>query len=251
MTLTPAPTLSSAATDLNEAAPARWRGRALRAVLFDLDGTLLDTAADIALALNRASAEQGWAPVPLDEVRRMIGRGAPILIDRAAAFLGRAVDPAQHARILERFFDHYGSLEEAGECAARPYAGAAEALRSLHAAGVRIAVVTNKQHRFATALLHHQGLADWVDCVVGGDSCTRRKPDPEPLVYACAELGVTPAAALMVGDSTNDVQAARGAGIPVFCVPHGYNEGQDPRSLPCDLLLEGLGELPGLLIHGR
>lgn len=240
------------ATDPVAAIPASWKGRGLRAVLFDLDGTLLDTAADIALALNRATAEQGWAAVPLEEVRRMIGRGSPILIERAAAYLGRAVDPAQHAVILERFFDHYGALEESGECAARPYTGAAETLSALHDAGLRIAVVTNKQHRFAAALLHHQGLAGWVDCVVGGDSCTRRKPDPEPLLYACSTLGVTGAAALMIGDSTNDVQAARAAGIPVFCVPHGYNEGQDPRTLPCDLLLEGLGELPGLLLpHGR
>jgi phosphoglycolate phosphatase len=230
------------------AAPARWQGRSLHAVLFDLDGTLLDTAADIALALNRATAEHGWAPVPLEEVSRMIGRGSPVLIDRAAKFLGIAPDATRHGVILERFFDHYGALEESGECAARPYTGAATALRALHGAGVRIAVVTNKQHRFATALLHHQGLDAWVDCVVGGDTCERRKPDPQPLLFACTALGVGAAAALMVGDSTNDVQAARGAGIPVFCVPHGYNEGQDPRTLPCDLLLGGLDELPGLLL---
>ena len=229
-------------------APASWHGRPLSAVLFDLDGTLLDTAADIALALNRATAERGWLPVPLDQVRTMIGRGSPVLIDRAAEYLGRQADPALHATILARFFDFYGALEESGECAARPYPGAADALRALHGAGLRIAVVTNKWHRFATSLLHHQGLAAWVDCVVGGDTCERRKPDPQPLIHACTVLGVSAAEVLMVGDSTNDVQAARGAGIPIVCVPHGYNEGQDPRSLPCDLLLEGLGVLPGLLL---
>lgn len=233
----------------HEPAPvgAQWRGRPLAAVLFDLDGTLLDTAGDIALALNRALAEQGWPAVPPADVRQMIGRGAPMLVERAARAQQRVVDPATQAAIVERFFHHYGELEETGECAARPYDGAAEALRILHTKGLRIAVVTNKQQRFADALLKLLGLIQWVDLVVGGDTCERRKPDPQPLLHACTQLGVTSLQALMVGDSTNDVQAARAAGMPVLCVPHGYNEGQDPRSLPCDALLEGLADLPGLL----
>jgi phosphoglycolate phosphatase len=230
------------------AAPARWRARALRAVLFDLDGTLLDTAADIALGLNRALADHGWPPVPADAVHSMIGRGTPILIERAAQFHGRALDPALQGELLDRFFHHYGALEESGDCVARVYDGGADTLRQLHEAGVRIAVVTNKYHRFATALLKLRGLSGWVDCVVGGDTCERRKPDPQPLLFACESLGCSAAEALMVGDSTNDVQAAHAAGIPVICVPHGYNEGKDPRSLPCDLLIDHLGELPGLLL---
>jgi phosphoglycolate phosphatase len=230
------------------AAPARWRARSLRAVLFDLDGTLLDTAADIALALNRALAEVGWPAVPPERVRRMIGRGSPVLIDRAAEFHGRTLDATLHAALLDRFFHHYGALEESGDCAAQPYEGAADALRELHGAGVRIAVVTNKYHRFAVALLKLRGLDGWIDCVVGGDTCVRRKPDPLPLLFACESLGCRTEEALMIGDSTNDVQAARAAGIPVLCVPHGYNEGEDPRALPCDQLVETLGELPGLLL---
>ena len=92
------------------------------------------------------------------------------------------------------------------------------------------------------------GLISWVDLVVGGDTCERRKPDPQPLLFACASLQVAPTQTLMVGDSTNDVQAARAAGIPVLCVLHGYNEGQDPRTLPCDALVEHLGDLPGMLL---
>ena len=229
----------------------QWRGRLLEAVLFDLDGTLLDTAADIAEALNRALAEQGFPPIALSEVRRMIGRGSPMLIERAAASFGRVLDEAAKAAMLERFFHHYGYLEESGEFKAQPYAGAAECLRALHEAGLRIAVVTNKYERFATGLLKALSLRDWVDCVVGGDSCPRRKPDPLPLLYACEQLGLSPARALMVGDSTNDVQAARGAGIPVICVPYGYNEGKDPRLLPCDGFVESLADLPGLLTAGK
>ena len=232
------------------AARARWADRPLAAVLFDLDGTLLDTAGDIALALNRAIAEHGWSAVPPADVRQMIGRGAPMLVERAAIAQGRTPDPVLHAAIVQRFFHHYGELEETGECAARAFDGAAEALSALHGAGLRIAVVTNKQHRFADALLKLLQLRPWVDLVVGGDSCERRKPDPQPLLFACEQLGVASGAALMIGDSINDVQAARAAGIPVLCVPHGYNEGQDPRQLPCDAILEHLGDLPAMLLRG-
>jgi phosphoglycolate phosphatase len=86
-----------------------------------------------------------------------------------------------------------------------------------------------------------------VDLVVGGDTCERRKPDPQPLLFACSSLQIAPDAALMVGDSVNDVKAARAATIPVVCVPYGYNEGNDPRSLDCDALLDTLADLPPLL----
>jgi phosphoglycolate phosphatase len=226
---------------------AHWRGRRLAAVLFDLDGTLLDTAADIALALNRTMIEYDCRPLAEDDVRRMIGRGSPILIERAAASQGRIVDATTQAAMVERFFHHYGGLGESNEDSAQPYAGAAESLRTLHAAGLRTAVVTNKQHRFAEALLNRLGLADWVDVVVGGDTCARRKPDPQPLLFACESLHVPPSKSLMIGDSVNDVQAARAAGIPIVCVAYGYNEGRDPRTLECDLLLDSLAELPALL----
>jgi len=232
---------------MHDPAGANWRGRRLAAVLFDLDGTLLDTAADIALALNRTMAEYGCKPLAEDEVRRMIGRGPPILIERAAASQGRILGAPAQAEMLERFFHFYGRLEESDEDSARPYAGAAESLRALHDAGLRTAVVTNKQHRFAAALLRRLGLGAWVDVVVGGDTCVRRKPDPQPLFFACESLQVRPSEALMIGDSVNDVQAARAAGIPVVCVSYGYNEGRDPRTLECDLLLDSLTELPTLL----
>jgi phosphoglycolate phosphatase len=227
---------------------AHWRGQPVEAVLFDLDGTLLDTAADIALALNRTLAEYGWSPAAQSDVRLMIGRGAPILIQRTAAAQGRTLDDASHAAMAERFFHHYGALQETDEFDALPYPGAREALRRLHGEGLRIGIVTNKQQRFARGLLERLDLIAWVDLVVGGDSCERRKPDPQPLLFACERLGVTPARALMVGDSINDVKAARGANIAVLCVPYGYNEGQDPRELPCDALIETLADLPGLLM---
>jgi phosphoglycolate phosphatase len=226
---------------------AAWQGRALRGVLFDLDGTLLDTAADIALALNRAFGEHDLAPLPVADVSRMIGRGSPMLIETAARARSRTFSDAEKGAMLERFFHHYGALEERDESKAQPYAGVREALRRLHEADIRIAVVTNKHHRFATSLLRRLNLMQWVGVVVGGDSCERRKPDPEPLLFACRALELPPSEVLMVGDSINDVTAARAAGIPVVCVPYGYNEGQDPRSLACDALIENLADLPALL----
>jgi phosphoglycolate phosphatase len=225
----------------------QWRGQPLSAVLFDLDGTLLDTAADIALALNRTLTEFGCGALNESEVRAMIGRGSPILIQRAAAARGLAIDEPTQAAMVERFFHHYGRLEQLNEDTARPFPGAAEALRVLHGCGLRIAVVTNKQHRFAAALLERLGLEACVDEVVGGDTCALRKPDPQPLLFACESLRVPAYQSLMVGDSVNDVQAARAAGIAVVCVSYGYNEGRDPRSLDCDALLDSLTELPALL----
>lgn len=226
---------------------AHWRGQPLNAVLFDLDGTLLETVEDIALALNRALLEYGLKSLAESAVRGMIGRGAAILIERAAAAQSRAIDAATQAAMVERFFHHYGELEVLNEDSARPFPGAAESLHRLHDAGLGIAVVTNKQYRFAHALLTRLGLAGWVDVVVGGDTCARRKPNPQPLLFACESLQALPANSLMVGDSVNDVQAARAAGIPVVCVSYGYNEGQDPRTLQCDALLDSLAELPALL----
>lgn len=226
---------------------AAWRGRSIAGVLFDLDGTLLDTAADIARALNRAFHERGWEALPVAEVARMIGRGSPILIERAAAARGYALSGADQNTLVDRFFHYYGALEESSESDARPYPGAPEALRVMHGAGVSVAVVTNKQQRFADSLLERLELKQWVDVVVGGDTCERRKPDPQPLLFACESLGIMPSQALMVGDSVNDVSAARAADIPVVCVAYGYNEGHDPHSLACDALLDRLDELPALL----
>ncbi len=232
---------------MHKSTGALWRGQPLSSVLFDLDGTLLDTVADIALALNRAMGEFGCKWLPESEVRQMIGRGTPVLIERAIASQGRAVDAGAQAAMVERFFHYYGELEETNENRSQPYAGAVAALRAIHEAGLRTAVVTNKQHRFARALLERLQLASWVDVVVGGDTCARRKPDPQPLLHACASLSAPSAQSLMVGDSINDVLAARAAGIPVVCVSYGYNEGRDPRTLECDSLLDSLAELPVLL----
>lgn len=228
-------------------AAARFLDQPVAGLLFDLDGTLLDTANDIALALQRALAEQGLpAPAP-EAVRHMIGRGAPMLVQRASDALGLGLDADRQAAVLERFFHHYGRLQETDECAAQPYPGVVRGLQALHAAGLPLGIVTNKQQRFAQGLLNRLQLAPLLRVVVGGDTCARRKPDPQPLEHAAARLGIAAERMLMVGDSINDVKAARGARMRVICVPYGYNEGEDPRQLPCDRLVESIDELPTVL----
>jgi phosphoglycolate phosphatase len=216
-------------------------------VLFDLDGTLLDTVAAISTGLNRALAEQGLGPMPQGQVRDMIGGGGPILIKRALAWLGVALPEGDQAALLQRYFLHYERVETGAEHSARIYPGATEALEWLHRLGLKLAVVTNKPQKLALGLLQRLGLTQWIQVVLGGDSCERRKPDPQPLQAACAAMRIEPGQALMVGDSVNDVLAARAAGMPVVCVPYGYNEGNDPRQLPCDAFIETLAQLPALL----
>ena len=226
---------------------ATWRGAPLSAVLFDLDGTLVDTAGDIALALNRTMLDYGWTSLADHVVRRMIGRGSSILIERAAAEHGRTLDEPARAAMEECFFHHYGRLEESEEVGAKPYAGAREALQAVHDSRLPTAVVTNKPHRFADRLLQRLGLSCWVDVVIGGDSCERRKPHPQQLFFACESLRVPAAGSLMVGDSANDVQAARAAGMPVICVTYGYNHGHDIRQSLPDAVVDSLTDVPPYL----
>lgn len=229
----------------------QWQGEPLNAVLFDLDGTLLDTAADIGEALNRALAECQLGSFAPQHVREMVGRGAPKLIASAVAHLDASMNASRQAALLERYFFHYNHLHVFNECSARVYPGAAQCLGELCKLGMRLAVVTNTQQHFATGLLQRLGLSEWIQVVVGGDTCEHRKPDPQPLLFACEALDVPPAHALMVGDSVNDVLAARAAGLPVVCVPYGYNEGEDPRQLACDAFVETLADLPALLTGAR
>lgn len=209
----------------------------LRAVLFDLDGTLIDSAPDIAAALNVALRRNRLPPLAEADVANMIGRGPPVLVERALAANGGGSSPELAQRVLDDYLRAY----EKEHCRRDTlFDDAAECLATLHARGLPLAVVTNKYQRFAVSALQHHGIAEYVTLVVGGDTLPQRKPDPEPLLHACRMFGVDPAQVLMVGDSANDVAAARAAGCSIVCVPHGYHEGgAGPRAL-------GVPIIPGL-----
>jgi len=192
----------------------------LRAVLFDLDGTLVDSAPDLGAALNAVLAERGVAPVTEAHVRRWVGNGARMLVSRAVAARGLPESAAEEA--LAAFMRHY----ERRLCErSRPYPGVVPALARLHGAGWPLACVTNKPERFVRPLLAALGLQAYFSVFVGGDTLARKKPDPMPLIFAAERLGVPPRATLMVGDSVADVEAAIAVPCTVACVDYGYNGG--------------------------
>ena len=217
----------------------------IEAVLFDLDGTLVDSAPDLGLAVDRMLADLGRQPVGEAQVRAWVGNGARRLVERALS--GRVdgrVDADTLEPALERFFRHYA------DCLVdhtRPYPDVEEALEQLSALGLRLAVVTNKPARFTMPLLAELDLRRHFMAVISGDTLTSRKPDPQPLLLAARHCGVAAARSLMVGDSVNDIHAARAAGMPVACVPYGYNLGGDIVADQPDLVVESLMALPPLL----
>lgn len=205
----------------------------IRAALIDLDGTLLDTAPDIAAAANAMLAELGHAALPAAAISDFIGQGVPKFVARCLAAAGRDPDGTE----LEVFSRHY---ERSSGSLAKAYPGVREGLAAMAAAGLVLACVTNKSARFAAPLLRETGLAGSFRVVVTGDSVARRKPHPEPFLRACGLLGVTPAEAVVVGDSANDAQAARAAGCVFLLVPYGYREGLEVRDIQCDGIVASL-----------
>ena len=210
-------------------------------VIFDLDGTLIDSAADLAHVVNGMLAAFGRKPLEVGEVRAMIGDGMAKLIERALAArsLGK-VDPAEaHRMVLERY-------EAEPVRATVPYPGVRATLEQLRAASVRLAVCTNKPAHLAEAILERLDLAAFFARVVGGDSLPFRKPDPRMLEAVLALFAAAPRDALMVGDSEVDAAAAAAAGVPLILMRHGYRRGPIER-IPHLAAIERFDELPGVI----
>jgi len=218
---------------------------AVRAVLLDLDGTLLDTAPEIAAAAADMLSELGLDPVDPLRVREFIGKGIPHLVRRTLeASLGRAPDERRVGSAMEGFFFHYAKRN--GRMS-KPYPGVLEGIDALRAKGIPLACVTNKTAQFTIPLLEATGLAGFFPVVVSGDTMPKKKPAPDPLLEACRRLGIPALEALMIGDSRNDALAARAAGCPVLLVPYGYTEGEDVQGIDCDGIVPSLLHVAGLL----
>lgn len=185
-------------------------------VLFDLDGTLVDTAPDLAAAANRQRAERGLEPLPLAQLRPMASHGARGLIGRA---LGRVPGDADYESLRQQFLDYY---EQALCVHSRLFDGMDETLTALEQAGVRWGIVTNKIARFTVPLVERLGLGDRVACVVSGDSTPHTKPHPAPVLHAIEQAGKTADASMYVGDDLRDVQAGRAAGTATVIAAYGY-----------------------------
>ena len=204
-----------------------------RAVLFDLDGTLLDTIGDLADAANLMLAELGRLQRPQDEIHSFVGKGIPNLVRRCMTE-GTSATEAEIEAAVEVFRSHYAVVNGRRTTI---YPGIEEVLRTFTARAIPLAVVTNKAEAFTLPLLERMGIAGYFDTVVSGDTLPVKKPDPAMLRLACERLGVAPAEALMIGDSANDALSAQGAGMPVLLVSYGYSEGVPVDTIECDGLL--------------
>jgi N-acetyl-D-muramate 6-phosphate phosphatase len=209
----------------------------LAAVLFDLDGTLLDTAPDLARALNALRCEQGLAPLAFEAIRGWVSHGSSALVNLGFPQATEAEFLALRARLLELY-----RADLARET--RPFAGVPELLADIERRGMRWGIVTNKPGWLTLPLLETLGLSARAGTVVSGDSLPERKPHPAPLRYAAAQLAVAPAACLYVGDAERDVEAARAAGMRVVVACFGYMSPSDrPREWPADGWIEHAAEL--------
>lgn len=221
--------------------------------MFDLDGTLLDTAPQIAEAANRMLVALGKPMLPQAQITTYIGEGVQNLIKRCLTGQ-RQVEP--DAELFARAQPLYHGFYANNATDSQPFAGVIPALQQLKAGGYRLACVTNKPAKFTLPLLQKAGLADFFEIVVSGDTLPKKKPDPLPLLHICQKLGVLPAEAMLVGDSETDIQAAQAAGCFVVTVPYGYNQGRAINVATVDATIQQLTdvvdllELPALLKRG-
>ncbi|QDL53361.1 phosphoglycolate phosphatase [Rhodoferax aquaticus] len=227
----------------------------LQAALVDLDGTLVDTMDDFVAVLRCMLAE---LPAPYCDfaveratVEPLVGKGTENLVKSLLALVDTAqaaihseaarADGTLTAQALESYYRHYqrinGSL-------AQVYPGVLQGLEAMRARGMRLACVTNKPTGFAKDLLAIKGLDGFFEITIGGDAVARKKPDPMALLMACEALGTVPTHTLMVGDSSNDAQAARAAGCPVLLVSYGYNHGHAITTVDADAYTDSLAEIP-------
>lgn len=220
--------------------PAPAAALELDAVMVDLDGTMVNTLGDFAEALNRMLTDLQLPAIKPQIIENMVGKGSEHLIRSVLAHVQAPDIDALYPRAWQRYEHHYLAIN--GQFA-DVYPGVAEGLQALQSLGLRMACLTNKPLSFAQPLLVAKGLDGFFDCVFGGDSFARKKPDPMPLVETCKALGSEPARTLMVGDSSNDAQAAHAAGCPVVLMTYGYNHGEPITAVEARAHLDSLAQL--------
>lgn len=214
---------------------------AVSMVMIDLDGTLINTAPDLADCVNIMLERMGRDTWPLDKVSGWIGNGVSRLVKRALTdSMDGEPDSGDYEKGYALFLQAYGENVSAKS---RPYDGVVAGLDKLKAMGFRLACVTNKAEAFTLPLLADLKLDGYFELVVSGDSLPRKKPDPMPLLHACEFFGISPEQGVLIGDSANDVKAAIAAGMPVICVSYGYNQGVDLATLQTQGVIDSLEKL--------
>lgn len=217
--------------------------RSLAAIVFDLDGTLIDSVPDLHAAGNMTLEERGLAPIDLATARRFVGDGGRVFVRRALAERGVTLDADELTAATERFIALY---EAHASDRTLPYPDVPETLATLKQSGLRLGICTNKPERATHKVLALLGLDHLFDAIVGGDTLPVRKPDPAHARAVLEELGVAPEAACMVGDNEHDSTAGRGAGMPFILMSYGY--ARTPLAeIPAEARLDRFGDLPGAL----
>lgn len=223
-----------------------WKEK--KAIFFDLDGTLIDSVPDLALAVNEMLVQLGRKTFSEDTIRYWVGNGAQILVRRALLgerdIEGKQIDETFFEDALARFLSAYRKhLCEA----TRPYPHVPETLKTLKRRGYRLAIVTNKPEQFVSPILEGLGMADLFEAWLGGDSLPKKKPDPMPLLHLCETMDITVDDAVIVGDSKNDILAAKACGMDAIGVTYGYNYGEDIRIHEPSVVIEKFEELLNIL----
>ncbi len=211
---------------------------AVKVIMIDLDGTLLNTADDLALSANLMLKDLGMPEQSTSTICSYIGKGIQKLVKRTlTGQLDGEPDSALFAKALPIYEKHYANNLSVNT---RPYSGVLEGIKAMQQAGFKLACITNKAEAFTLPLLHATHLYDQFEIILSGDSLPKKKPDPMPLLHICKHFNVHPHEALLIGDSLNDAIAARAAGCHVFCVTYGYNEGRNVYELDCDSIVDSL-----------
>ncbi len=217
----------------------------VRAVIVDLDGTMVHTAPDFQVAINRMRADIGLAPLTVETVIEFVGKGSENLMRRVLAVDFDADEVERRFEdALASYQRHY--LDINGDYS-RVYDGVHEGLAAMQAQGLRLACVTNKPIAFAQPLLQKTGLAGYFELVYGGDSLPKKKPDPLPMLTVCSDFALKPFEVVAIGDSSNDADAARAAGCKSLTVPYGYNHGKSVHSIDSDGIVATLFDAARLL----
>ncbi|TFH10321.1 MAG: phosphoglycolate phosphatase [Nitrosomonadales bacterium] len=217
----------------------------VKVVMIDLDGTLLDTAGDLAVAANIMLRELGMAELPLATIQSYIGKGIQNLVKKS---LAKSLDNEPDAELLSQAMVIYEQEYAKNLCInTRPYPRVVDGLIAMKEAGFQLGCITNKSEAFTLPLLHATRLLNYFDIILSGDSLPKKKPDPMPLQHACKFFGILSHEMLLIGDSINDTEAARAAGCYIFCVPYGYNEGRDVLELDCDAVISSIYDAVNLI----
>lgn len=212
----------------------------VKAIMIDLDGTLLDTAGDLAIAANIMLRKLDGAELPPATIQSYIGRGILNLVKRCLSnSFNSEPDPETLAQAIVIYEQEYAK----NLCVTtHSYPRVVDGLIAMKEAGFQLACITNKSEAFTLPLLRATELLNYFDIVLSGDTLPKKKPDPMPLHHACKFFGILPNEMLLIGDSVNDAEAARAAGSYIFCVPYGYNEGRDVHELDCDRVVSSIYE---------